>query len=233
MNVAVHRSRLDTGHTLQHLLEFSDHELQLIGYEIHDGLAQQLSAALMYFEVFDRLKKKDPERAAKAHDVGVELVREGHAEARRLIGGLRPPQLEDGGIRPAIESLVAEANKRGKRRVEFHWDLEQSRLEPMLEHNVFRIVQECLTNACRHSKSKKVKVDLVQRGKQIRVEVQDWGVGFELKRVRKGHFGLEGIQERARAFGGHAIIKSVPGQGTDIVVKLPVLRAKVRACRSR
>ena len=52
--------------------------------------------------------------------------------------------------------------------------------------------------------------------------MQDWGVGFKMDRVREGHFGLEGIQERAKVFGGHAIIKSSPRKGTDIVVELPL-----------
>jgi two-component system, NarL family, sensor histidine kinase DegS len=232
MNVTQHHPRLEARRTLKRLLESTDHEQQLIGYEIHDGLAQQLSAALMQFEVFDRLRQKDPDQAVQAHDLGVQLVREGHAEARRLIGGLRPPQLEEGGIQPAIESLVDEANKRGKPTIEFCCIIGQVRLEPMLEHAVFRIVQECIANACRHSKSQKVRVDLVRHGKRLHIEVQEWGIGFEVKRVREGHYGLEGIQERAMACGGRVVIKSAPRQGTEIIVELPVRLAKKTGCRS-
>ena len=89
-----------------------------------------------------------------------------------------------------------------------------------MENTVFRIVQECVNNACRHSKSKKVKIELTRQGDELRVEVRDWGVGFEVGRVEEGHFGLEGIQERARVFGGRAIIRSRPRHGTDIVVEL-------------
>ena len=151
----------------------------------------------------------------------MQLVREGHAEARRLIGGLRPPQLEEGGVLAAIESLVEECNKRNKVKIEFRSNVAQLELAPMLENTVFRIVQECLTNACRHSKSKKVKVELTQHDDQLRIEVRDWGVGFKVDRVGEGHFGLEGIQERAKVFGGRAIIKSSLGKGTTIIVELP------------
>jgi signal transduction histidine kinase len=67
-------------------------------------------------------------------------------------------------------------------------------------------VGRLIRNACRYSKSKKVKVELTQHGDQLRVEVRDWSIGFEVDRVYEGHFGLEGIQERARVFGGRVVI---------------------------
>jgi PAS domain S-box-containing protein len=207
---------------LKHLLEASDHERHLVGYEIHDGLAQQLAAALMQFEVFDCVREKDPQQAAQAHALGLRLIREAHVEARRLIGRLRPPHLEEGGILLAIENLVRESNRRQQAQVEFCSNLEQLELEPVLESTVFRIVQECIANACRHSKSKRVKVALTHRRNQLRVEVQDWGIGFDVDRVREGHFGLESIQERAKVFGGTVRIRSKRRKGTAVVVELPL-----------
>ena len=67
-----------------------------------------------------------------------------------------------------------------------------------------------------------MKVELTQHDDQLRVEVRDWGVGFKLDRVGEGHFGLEGIQERAKVFGGHAVVKSSLRKGTDVVVELPL-----------
>jgi two-component system sensor histidine kinase DegS len=176
----------------------------------------------MQFEVYKSMKDMSPERAAKALALGTELVREGSAEARRLIAGLRPPKLAKGGILAAIESLVKECNKRKKVKIEFCSRVAHLKLAPMLENSVFRIVQECITNACRHSKSKKVKVELIQHGDQLRIEVRDWGVGFKVDRVDEGHFGLEGIRERAKVFGGHAVIKSSRRKGTDVIVELPL-----------
>jgi signal transduction histidine kinase len=150
------------------------------------------------------------------------LVREGHAEARRLIEGLRPPQLREGGIASAIEDLVRESNRRSPVKIEFFSNVAELHLAPGLENAVFRIVQECVNNACRHSKSKKVKIELTRHADELRVEVQDWGVGFEVGRIEEGHFGLEGILERARVFGGRAIIHSQPRHGTDIIVELPL-----------
>jgi PAS domain S-box-containing protein len=208
--------------TLRHLLESSDHERHLISCDIHDGLAQQLAAALMQFEAFAYWREKDPEQAAKAHALGVQLVGEAHVEARRMIEGLRPPQFRGGGIVSAIEDLVQESSRRSPVKIAFSNNVAELHLAPRLENTVFRIVQECVNNACRHSKSKKVKIELTRHDDELRVEVQDWGVGFEVSRIEEGHFGLEGIQERARVFGGRAIIRSRPRRGTDVIVELPL-----------
>jgi two-component system sensor histidine kinase DegS len=207
---------------LRHLLESSDHERQLISCEIHDGLAQHLAGAVMQFAAFKVLKDTNSEQAAKALDLGVQMVLDGQAEARRLIGGLRPSQMEEGGILAAIESLVEKCNQRATVEIEFRSNVAQLKLAPVLENTIFRIVQEGITNACRHSKSKKVKVELTQHDDQLRIEVQDWGVGFKVDCVGEGHFGLEGIRERAKVFGGQAVIKSSLRKGTDIIVELPL-----------
>ena len=100
------------------------------------------------------------------------------------------------------------------------------RLETVEENAVYRIVQEGVTNACKHSKSKKVRASLLQRGERVRVEIRDWGIGFNPKEVPENRFGLTGIRERARLLGGKCRIQSKPDQGTAIVVELPVIERK-------
>ena len=84
-------------------------------------------------------------------------------------------------------------------------------------------MQECLTNACRYSQSEKVRVELGQAGDRVHVEVRDWGIGFDPAQVEHGHYGLQGIRERARSLGGSAVIETAPGKGTRITVDLPLL----------
>ena len=97
------------------------------------------------------------------------------------------------------------------------------RLEPLLENTIFRIVQESLTNACKHSKSDRIRVEVVQQDEFIRIEVRDWGTGFDPDNIAASCFGLRGVQERARLLGGRATIESKAGEGTRIAVKLPVV----------
>jgi signal transduction histidine kinase len=92
-----------------------------------------------------------------------------------------------------------------------------------LENGIYRIVQEALTNACKHSKSKKVTVTMTQEGQDVRLKVQDSGIGFDPESVEKGHFGLEGIRQRVRLLGGRLTIVSTPGSGTLVQVVVPIL----------
>jgi signal transduction histidine kinase len=144
-------------------------------------------------------------------------------ETRRLIGGLRPPVLDESGVVAAIENLVYEAREPGGPKIEFASDVQFDRLEPTLENAVFRIVQECLTNACRYSKSERIVVCLGQKNGHLCIEVRDWGAGFDPRAVRGPHYGLRGIRERARLLGGRAVIRSAPGKGTRVLVELPLV----------
>jgi PAS domain S-box-containing protein len=208
---------------LRHLLQSSDHERQLIAYDIHDGLAQQLAGAIMQFQVFDHLRDQNPTEALKAYEGGVTLLRQGHFEARRLIAGVRPPVLDEEGVSEAIAHLVHEQSHSSKAKITFSSRVDFDRLAPTLENAIYRIAQEGLANACRHSKSEKVRVGLVQHEDQVRIEVQDWGVGFDTAAVPKNRFGLEGIRQRARLLGGKCSIRSTAGKGTRITVELPVV----------
>jgi PAS domain S-box-containing protein len=209
--------------TLKHLLRSSDHERQTIAYEIHDGLAQYLAGALMQFEVYDQSKATRPKQAAEAFQAGMTMLRQGHFEARRLISGVRPPILDEEGIVAAVAHLVNEQRLQKGPKIEFRSSVGFGRLPAILENAVYRIAQEALSNACKHSRSKTVRVELLERGEQIRVEVHDHGVGFRPEDVEDSRFGLEGIRERARLLGGTATISSKLGEGTRVAVRLPVV----------
>jgi len=207
---------------LEHMLQASDHERQLIAYDIHDGLAQQLAGAIMQFQIYDHQKETRPQDAHKAFDGGVALLREAHCEARRLISGVRPPILDESGVMAAIAHLVHDPAFEQGPQVDLRSWVTFGRLAPVVENVIYRIVQEGLTNARNHSQSPRIRVSFMQRNDRLRIEIRDWGVGFDPKSVRESRFGLEGIRERARLLGGKCRIKSKPGAGTSIVVELPV-----------
>jgi PAS domain S-box-containing protein len=204
---------------LADLLQAQERERRLIAYEIHDGPAQRLAAASMQLEVCHQMLDKDRHVVERTLAEGRELLSQALLEIRRLIAGLRPPQLDDAGVIAAIQTLTQESPK--KPQVRFSCDVRFKRLEPLAENSLFRIVQESLTNATRYSQSETVEVRLVQADGHIRLEVQDEGVGFEPGKVQSDRFGLNGIRERASVLGGHAVIRSSPGFGTRITVELP------------
>jgi two-component system sensor histidine kinase UhpB len=208
--------------TLEHMLQASDHERRLIAYDIHDGLAQQLAAAIMQFQVFNHLQATKPKDAAKAFDAGTTMLQQSHAEARRLISGVRPPILDESGVMAAIAHLIHDPTFERGAKIEFRSRVTFNRLAPVVENVIYRIVQEGLTNARNHSQSKKIVVSLMQRGDHLSIEVRDWGVGFDPTRVQENRFGLEGIRERVRLLGGTCTVQSELPKGTAIIVELPV-----------
>jgi signal transduction histidine kinase len=208
---------------LRYLLELQDRDRQMVSYEIHDGLVQQLAAAIMQLEIFSRLTGPSDTEVWKVFETGRQRLDECMREARRLIGSLRSPVLDELGVVAAVEDLISQNSNQSEPEISFVHHLDRKRLAPSLETVIFRIVQESLTNARRYSQSDRVLVRLTQRDDYLRIEVQDWGIGFNPRNIGDGHFGLEGIQERARLFGGSATIKSALGKGTRIVVQLPLM----------
>jgi PAS domain S-box-containing protein len=207
---------------LRRLLQAHDQERKLIAYEIHDGLAQQLVAAIMQCEAAERFAAQDPARAVADYRELLPMLRRCLTETRRLISGVRPPVLDESGPVRAIEGLIEEIREQGGQRVEFdcRWDAAQ-RLDPSLENALYRIVQEGLRNACQHSRSDRVRIELMRRGEGIQLRIQDWGVGFDPSRIEKNRFGLAGILERARLLGGQAGLRTALGEGTTVTVELP------------
>ncbi|MBN1911714.1 MAG: PAS domain-containing protein [Pirellulales bacterium] len=215
---------------LQQLLNMQERERQLTAYEIHDGLAQELTGALLRFQAFREMLSQNPDEAWPVFDVGLNLLEQAVGEARALITGLRPPILDEAGIVAAVDYLVCESREEGadddpeSGRVEIEFDHSPvvDRLDPSLETAVFRIVQEALANARRHSQSDRIRVELTQQDDRLCVQVRDWGVGFHASTVVENRFGLRGIRERARLLNGQATIESSPGQGTSVRVELPL-----------
>jgi two-component system sensor histidine kinase DegS len=177
----------------------------------------------MQFQAHDSLKENSPDEATKAYEIAVGLVRQAHAESRRLISEVRPPVIDETGLETAISHLVHEQRKRGGPKIEFHSDVQFGKLLPILENALYRITQEALTNACKHSKSKKVMVTFVQEGQEVRLEVRDWGIGFDPDSVKEGHFGVEGIRQRVRLLDGRLTIESKPESGTLVRAIVPIL----------
>ncbi len=164
----------------------------------------------------------------KVRNIGMEMVKEqeGLNEARRLISGVRPPILDESGLVAAIAHLVHDPSAVETPKVEFQSKVRFQRLPSIVENAVYRIVQEGLSNARRHSRSSHVRIALVQRGTRLRIEIRDWGVGFNPRRMKKNHYGLAGIRERVRLLGGKCRIRSAPGQGASVTVDLPLPSAR-------
>lgn len=202
-------------------LESYERERTLLACEIHDGLAQKLAGVLMHLQSIEREQCRNPDTSEKALQTSIQLLGDSIGEVRRLMSGLRPPMLDGAGLVAAIEGVVRMAERHEGPTIEFVHSGQIDRLAAPLETTVFRIVQEGLANACRHSRSEKVRVAVVAIEETIHIEIQDWGIGFDLSQVAERCFGLRGIRERANLLGGQAAIETAPRMGTRIAVALP------------
>lgn len=204
---------------LRNLIRVHERDRQLTAYEIHDGLVQDITAAMMHLEGFSETLPLASQQNP-AWKLTLELLRKSIGEARRVLSGLRPPILDEQGIVMAIRYLAAEHSS-DDLHVTFVADVNFDRLDRLLEGAIFRIVQESLNNVRRHSGAKEATVTLEQVDDSVRLRIQDSGVGFDPSQVPKERFGLQGIIKRANLVGGAAIIDSRPGAGTTIQIELP------------
>lgn len=191
--------------------------------EIHDGPTQRLAAAQMLLEAH-----LADERGRRA-PVDEKLVRvAGHLEStlselRRVMAGLRPSILDDFGLPEAVRSVASAAAADAERPVTTAIDVEPVELAETTEIVVFRVAQEAITNALKHSGTEKLEVRLGRTRAQVELTVRDAGCGFAVGDlgVDDGRLGLLGMQERAGLVGGRLTIRSAPGQGTTVSLLVP------------
>jgi signal transduction histidine kinase len=217
---------------LKQMLDLQERDRKLIAYEIHDGLVQDMTAALMHLQASRHKAHTDgarPSESVEDLDVATRLLQRAIAEARRLINDLRPPNLDDGALVPAIEHLIDDVQRLSSLSVAFVHDVPAAAIAPALQNVVFRIIQEALTNVHRHSGARRAEVELIHREGRLQIVVRDRGRGFTPQNVPPARYGLLGLQDRARLFGGHARIESAPGKGTTITVDLPLTDALAEA----
>lgn len=193
-----------------------------IAHEIHDGACQYLTAAQMMFESFRHECADKPQSDWSTFEMAQEFLNRASEELRRLISGLRPIHLAAGDLAKAVECLVDEIRAAGGPDIELCCDIQSERIPPRLELAAFRIMQESLSNACRHSKSDGILVGLTQDEESLCIQVQDWGVGFDIHNVVQACRGIDGMRQRVKLLGGVLTIQTNPGEGTLVTAELPL-----------
>jgi signal transduction histidine kinase len=203
-------------------LELHEQDRQLLAFEVHDGIVQDMAGSVMLLDAACRQMNGHTPEAKEMVERAANTLRGAVAEARRLIGGLIPVELDAGGLVASLQKLILRYQTQQGMQVQFDARVSFARLLPVFELTVLRIVQEALNNIWRHSQSLQAEVCLEQQGDQLLVRVRDWGVGFDMTQEKKSRYGLTGMRERARLLGGTAKIDSQPGQGTTVEVLLPL-----------
>ncbi|TMD02278.1 MAG: HAMP domain-containing protein [Chloroflexi bacterium] len=199
--------------------------------EIHDTLAQQLTGIVLQLEAAEVFLDRDQSRARQVVVGARDQARSALAEARRSVWDLRPAPLEQTGLAAAVshEARQWQARTGISARVRTHGLPSPLSLDPETEVALFRIVQEALANAARHSHAGRVDIRIDLRSGVLRLSVRDDGDGFAAGELPPGCFGLVGMAERARLAGATLEVESAPGSGTRVTVRLPLADVPVPA----
>jgi signal transduction histidine kinase len=203
---------------LDHVVRASEEERQRIANDVHDDPVQKMIAVKMRLEL---LAKKHP--ALDEIRTAIEVVRGSIGSLRHLLFDLRPPILDEAGLAPAIRTLLENSE------ADFTWSVtDELETQPAQQTRLilYRIAQEALANARKHSQADHVRVWIGESDGEVAMEIADDGVGFEPHQAVlgvAGHMGLAAMRERAEMSGGRCELHSLPGEGTTLNVWMPMI----------
>jgi two-component system sensor histidine kinase DegS len=208
------------------VIEAQETEKQRLARLMHDGPAQLLTNVILQAEICQRLLETDPPRARQELDNLKAEVNKTFQRTRMLIAALRPMMLDDLGLIPTLRRYVRMWSEETGIEADFQSASREHRLPSHAEVTVFRVVQEVLENAARHSKATHVQVTLHLDGATARTIIEDDGVGFDVddalaKADEHRTIGLALIRDRAHMLGGTLDVESGPGRGTRVVLDIP------------
>ncbi len=191
------------------LLEQQDQERRRIARELHDRSAQNLAALSMNLGLLERVIGKNPERAREILGECALLAGECVEEIRSLSSILHPPLLDELGLESALRAFIDGFQSRTGMAVTLEVPAPVKRLSPRIEVGGFRVIQESLLNAHRHSRSQIATVTLNRNGEELEVTIRDEGTGIA---PGSSGLGIAAMRERIRALGGaFEIVPAAPG----------------------
>jgi signal transduction histidine kinase len=226
----VHEREMVRGELLRRSVQVQEEERRRIARELHDGIGQIFTALALGLSGVEETMPRDPALARKQIGNLKDLAVRAISELRQLVADLRPAQLDDLGLVPALYWLADEWRDRLHQDVRVQLTGQRHRLSPEIETVLFRITQEALTNVAKHANAQHTSIKLAFCEGQVELVIEDNGIGMtpeqmNRRQVRHQGWGLAGIQERAALVGGTFDIDSAPGQGTRLTVHIP-LRAE-------
>jgi signal transduction histidine kinase len=222
--VALREKEEALAQTVEKLVLAQEQERRLIAYDVHDGLAQLIVSAKQHLDTCEDVLATDRTRGARELKVGLDRLQRAVVEVRRLLTALRPSPVAPMGLVPALRSSLEQVGRETGWAVTLTENLEDLRLPEAIETSAFRIVQEALANALKHSRTSRVDVDLWRDDEWLRITVRDEGIGFAGapgETPGRG-LGLLSMRERARLLGGECWIESTTERGTRVRVRIPL-----------
>lgn len=200
------------------VLRAQEEERRRVARDLHDEVNQALTALLLRLEA---LTQDLPPEQREDVVALKQLTTQAMDELLNLARQLRPTALDDHGLVTAIEAQVKGFGDRTGIATRLETEGDPASLDDERQTVIYRIAQEALANAGRHAGASRVDVSLTAVGDGAQLRVADDGAGFDPVVARRGGLGLEGMAERAKLVGGELDLRSAPGAGTEITLRLP------------
>ncbi|MFX3618157.1 MAG: sensor histidine kinase [Sporolactobacillus sp.] len=198
-------------------------ERQRLARDLHDAVSQQLFALSMLASAAERSIRTNPDQAAENIADVSDIARKAQGEMRALLLHLRPVRLNDESLDNGLRHLIQEMD--GKTPIHFEVDIHSvGGLSKGVENHLFRLSQEALSNALRHSEATSVKISLTEKDQAVVLSIFDNGCGFDPKVDKIASYGLKTMRERAEEIGGHFLLTTHKGDGTSIHIRVPIQR---------
>lgn len=201
------------------VLTISEREQRRFGAELHDGLGQQLTAIELQCQMLKQDLPSDRPDLEQQLSKVCAYLRETISQTRSLARGLSPVNLGSGGLVEALGELALRMSKEGGVTCTFKGSPPVI-IDDFVAGHLFRIAQEAVNNAVKHSKGSRVAVALQNRDGQLRLEISDNGQGLPNDESPRGGIGLQVMKHRASVIGAELLTKSVPGKGVTITCTL-------------
>lgn len=220
LSIAIERARL-----FSRSAEFgAADERNRLAREIHDTLAQGLTAIALQLETADALLETgaDAERSRQMVQQALALTRINLEEARRSVLDLRAAPLEGRTLKEALKLLAEDYAAKANLILDFSAVGSRPSLPLRVEAGLYRMAQEALTNVLRHAQAKHLTMGLTASVDRVELIINDDGRGFDPAQKIEGRYGLIGLNERARLLGGKLKLSSSPGSGTQVKVIIPL-----------
>ena len=187
-----------------------------IAREIHDSLGHTLTSMNIQIEVARKFFERDQARATEALDIAKQLASQSLTDVRMAVQSIRNP---DFNFKDAVHALSAQIQQTEALQVKVH--LEAPDMNSATRYQLYRIIQECLTNVMKHACATEARVELKHDGINLELNVSDNGVGLQQSN-HAGGFGIRGMQERVESLHGTVTIHSQPDKGTRLQVIIPL-----------
>lgn len=212
---------------LESLVKAQEEERARLGRELHDGAGQTLTGLLVHLKALEQSAGESEFQGDLSESL--EIVSTTIQELRQISHRLRPAALDELGLETAVLTLLRDMCEDAGLRWKTQIDLDDGALSSEVEIGLYRIAQECVTNALRHAQASDIALELVRIPQAVSMSIEDNGMGFdpdELAEREQRGMGLLSMQERTELLGGSFEVFSTVGEGTLVRVRIPVFEGQ-------